>query len=176
MNATILLGYAEAKWRRPVRASDAGRGPGPFWRGRLGALPGLACERHRAPVQRRHLLYQPGGLEHVPGGSEAVGGDHLGPGGDVVHMDLPDCVRIRQQRRSTFFQRPLFQSTSISFPGASAPSRQAISSMLRVLRENGVLSVLREGSGRRPQVLAFSDLINLCEDREIISEGLHSSE
>jgi Fic family protein len=66
------------------------------------------------------------------------------------------------------FQRPLFRSTDIKLVGGNAPSRQAIATMLRNLRENGILTVLREGSGRRPQILAFSDLINLCEDRAVI--------
>jgi Fic family protein len=66
------------------------------------------------------------------------------------------------------FQKPLFRSTDITLGGGNAPSRQAIAAMLRSLRENGILTVLREGSGRRPQILAFSELINLCEDREII--------
>jgi Fic family protein len=61
------------------------------------------------------------------------------------------------------FERPLFRSTQLKLAGDRAPSRQAIAQMLRVLRENGILTVVREGRGRRPQVLALDSLIDLCE-------------
>jgi len=64
------------------------------------------------------------------------------------------------------FERPLFQSTHLRLVGNRAPSRQAVSQMLRVLREHGVLTVVREGRGRRAQVLALTSLIDLCEAEE----------
>ena len=66
------------------------------------------------------------------------------------------------------FQRPVFRSSDISFKDDHAPSRQAISQLLRTLRTHGIVKVLREGSGRRPQVLVFSDLINLCEGGDVL--------
>jgi Fic family protein len=65
------------------------------------------------------------------------------------------------------FQKPLFRSTDIKLAGGNTPSRQAVATMLRALRENKILTVLREGSGRRPQILAFSELINLGEDQAV---------
>ncbi len=65
------------------------------------------------------------------------------------------------------FEQPLFHSTHIKFPDDSGPSRQAIAGLLRKLREAGILKVLSEGGGRRPHVLAFAELINLCEDKNI---------
>jgi cell filamentation protein, protein adenylyltransferase len=66
------------------------------------------------------------------------------------------------------FERPIFQSSHIRFPASTAPSRQAISSLLRTLRDAGILKVIREGRGRRAQGLALAELINLCEGREVI--------
>ena len=66
------------------------------------------------------------------------------------------------------FEQPLFQSTDLKFPGDHAPSRQAISHLLRVFRENDILQIVREGRGRRPQILAFSELINLCEGKTVV--------
>ncbi len=65
------------------------------------------------------------------------------------------------------FERPLFQSTHLKFGEGLAPSRQAIFSLLRVLRDDGILKVVREGRGRRAQVLALASLINLCEGAEV---------
>lgn len=65
------------------------------------------------------------------------------------------------------FQRPLFKSTDIKFASDQTPTRQAIAHLLRVLRDNGILKVIREGRGRKAQVLAFADLLNLCEGKEV---------
>ena len=53
-------------------------------------------------------------------------------------------------------------------PGRTHPSRQAIAQLLRVLREANILKVVREGSGRRAQVLALAELINLAEGKPVI--------
>lgn len=64
------------------------------------------------------------------------------------------------------FEKPLFQASSLRFPGERQPTRQAISHLLRLLREDGILTIAREGAGRRPQVLAFAELLNLCEGND----------
>lgn len=61
------------------------------------------------------------------------------------------------------FEQPLFKASSLAIPGEYRPTRQAVSSLLRRLREDGILKVIREGAGRRSQVLAFVELLNLCE-------------
>lgn len=66
------------------------------------------------------------------------------------------------------FQRPVFQSSHVQLPVTPKPSRQAIANLLRILRDAGILKVIREGRGRRAQGLALPDLINLCEGREVI--------
>lgn len=65
------------------------------------------------------------------------------------------------------FERPLFQSTDLKLPGDHSLSRQGLTNLLRVLRENGILKVVRMARGRRPQALAFAELINLCEGKEV---------
>ena len=65
------------------------------------------------------------------------------------------------------FKLPIFQSNVFNSI-AGMPSKPAISGILGKLREAGLLKVVRSGSGRRPQVLALADLINLCEGRAII--------
>jgi len=66
------------------------------------------------------------------------------------------------------FETPVFPSTHVRLPGRTHPSRQAIAQLLRVLREANILKVVREGSGRRAQVLALAELINLAEGKTVI--------
>jgi cell filamentation protein, protein adenylyltransferase len=65
------------------------------------------------------------------------------------------------------FARPIFQSNSLRFSDPR-PSRQAVSSYLRKLREAGILKVVSEGGGRRGQVLALHELVNLCEGKKTV--------
>lgn len=65
------------------------------------------------------------------------------------------------------FERPLFQTGHLTFTRDPQPSRQAVANLVRILRDKGILKVVREGSGRRGQVLAFAELINLCEDKTV---------
>jgi Fic family protein len=82
-------------------------------------------------------------------------------------------VRVIELTRSQYaiplldqlFARPIFQSTHIRIGTRKQPSRQSIAQLLRTLREAGILHVLREGSGRRAQILAFADLLDVAEGR-----------
>ena len=65
------------------------------------------------------------------------------------------------------FARPVFQSTHVRLATKARPSRQAIALLLRTLRKDGILQVLREGSGRRAQILAFVGLLNLAEGKKV---------
>jgi len=67
----------------------------------------------------------------------------------------------------SFFRTPIFTAPTL-MNKKSMPSKQAIMHILKLLREAGILKVIREGSGRRPQVLALANLINLCEGKEVI--------
>jgi Fic family protein len=66
------------------------------------------------------------------------------------------------------FERPIFKSNSIkSLP--NTPTKATITGLLNTLKEAGILVVIRASSGRRPQILAFPKLLNLCEGSDVIS-------
>lgn len=64
------------------------------------------------------------------------------------------------------FERPLFGSGMLRFP--DAPSRQVVSGLLRQLRDNGILKVVRDARGRRSQILALAELVDICEREEAV--------
>jgi len=61
------------------------------------------------------------------------------------------------------FVQPIFQPPSfiqdVQIPGATARR------IVRLLRENGMLRELQPASGRRPAILAFSELLNIAEGK-----------
>lgn len=65
------------------------------------------------------------------------------------------------------FTRPILRSTDL-IGRPEMPSTPMVHRMLAQLRTAGVLKLLREKSGPKPQVLALAQLINLCEGREVI--------
>lgn len=65
------------------------------------------------------------------------------------------------------FKQPVFRS-KIFDQLPSMPTKAAIFTLLNKLKEGGILQVLRKGSGRRPQVMALIELINLCEGRSVL--------
>jgi Fic family protein len=65
-----------------------------------------------------------------------------------------------------FFVQPIFRSSDLT-TRKDMPSVPMVMVMLKNLRQAGVLKVIREGSGRRAQVLALAELINLCEGRKV---------
>ena len=92
-------------------------------------------------------------------------------------MDLYERLKVRvlELTRSQYavpmldvlFARPILRSSDFeSQPGM--PSKQMIMSMVGKLKQDNILKVVREGSGRRPQVLALTELINLCEGQTAI--------
>lgn len=66
------------------------------------------------------------------------------------------------------FSRPIFSTTHF-VEGAGIP-RETAHRMLRVLRgeEARILRTIREGSGRRPAILAFPELLNIAEGRRVL--------
>lgn len=65
------------------------------------------------------------------------------------------------------FEFPIFPSNSLKrLP--NNPTHATILALLNKLKKAGILKVLSESSGRRPQTLAFTELINLCEGEEIV--------
>lgn len=43
-----------------------------------------------------------------------------------------------------------------------------IMNMLARLIKAGIIKVIRDGSGRRPQILALAELMNICEGRNVV--------
>lgn len=65
------------------------------------------------------------------------------------------------------FEQPVFQPVLLE-KMEDMPSKPMIMAMTNRLRGARILKVLREGRGRRPQVLALAELINLCEGQEVL--------
>lgn len=65
------------------------------------------------------------------------------------------------------FRHPIFSSTSLT-ADETMPSKPMVMNLLKRLRDAGILTVVREGSGRRPQILALRELVNLCEGKAVI--------
>jgi Fic family protein len=64
------------------------------------------------------------------------------------------------------FSRPVFSSSHF-INRANIPKDSAVR-ILRILRDAEILRVLRQGSGRKPAVFAFSKLINCAEGRDVL--------
>lgn len=63
-----------------------------------------------------------------------------------------------------FFSRPIFVASDfVARAGIPEPTARRI---LRLVRESGLLRDLRPASGQRPAVLAFPELLNICEGRD----------
>jgi Fic family protein len=65
------------------------------------------------------------------------------------------------------FAQPILSSTMLVNDPAM-PTRPMVMTLLRKLREAGILAVVREGRGRRAQVLALVELIRLCEGTDVV--------
>jgi Fic family protein len=63
------------------------------------------------------------------------------------------------------FDRPVFQTSHLKFEGRV--TRATVSGLLKTLREAHIIKVVRKGSGPQGTVYAFSELLNICEGREV---------
>jgi Fic family protein len=64
-----------------------------------------------------------------------------------------------------FFAQPIFRTSDfVASAGIPKPTANRI---VRELRETGMLLELKPASGRRPAVLAFSELLNIAEGRDV---------
>jgi len=64
------------------------------------------------------------------------------------------------------FDRPIFRTTDfVRTTGIHKPTAMGL---LRQLKTTGILRELRPGSGRRPAVLCFSELINIAEGKNVL--------
>lgn len=65
------------------------------------------------------------------------------------------------------FARPVFTSSDFTRK-AGMPSKPMIANLIGKLKTAGILKVIRKGSGRRPQIFALPELLNLCEGKKVI--------
>jgi Fic family protein len=65
------------------------------------------------------------------------------------------------------FLRPVIRSSEFA-AYKSMPSKPMIGSMLSALKKDGILKTIRASSGRRSEILAFAELINLAEGKKVI--------
>ena len=63
------------------------------------------------------------------------------------------------------FYRPIF-SASTFYTEANVPEHSA-RKILKILRENAFFKILRETKGRQPAILAFRELLNIAEVRQV---------
>ena len=68
------------------------------------------------------------------------------------------------------FEQPILKSSALDGrPGM--PSKPMVMALLAKLKQEKILRVIRPGSGRRAQILLFSDLIDLCEASTVRHKG-----
>ena len=65
------------------------------------------------------------------------------------------------------FAQPVFASSAL-FGQPDLPTKPAVTKLLNQLRKAGILKQLRPSSGRRAQVLALHELVNLCEGKRVL--------
>lgn len=63
------------------------------------------------------------------------------------------------------FSRPIFKSTD--FTGNKEIPAPTAKRIITLLRDNGMLITIREGSGRRASIYAFKELINVAEGKKV---------
>jgi Fic family protein len=64
------------------------------------------------------------------------------------------------------FDRPIFQTSD--FVKRTGIPKQTAMPMLRQIKDAGILTTLREASGRRSTIYAFKSLLNTAEGKEIV--------
>ena len=64
------------------------------------------------------------------------------------------------------FKQPIFPS-NIFNDLDGMPSKPSIIALLNKMKNGSVLSTIRKGAGRRPQILALGELLNICEDKDL---------
>ena len=85
-----------------------------------------------------------------------------------MKQQISDLTRSQYALKvlDALFDRPIFESSD--FVERSGIPKNTALPFLRKLREAGILRLLREKSGRRSAVLAFSELLNCAEGRKIL--------
>ena len=65
------------------------------------------------------------------------------------------------------FEKPVLRSSDLT-AREGMPSKPMVMNLLGKLKKGGILKVVNEGSGQRAQVLAFAELIDLCEGKKAL--------
>jgi len=65
------------------------------------------------------------------------------------------------------FDQPIFQSSQLT-RYKHMPSVPTVMQMLGRLRKAGILKTVRKGRGRRAEIFAFVELLNLCEGKRVM--------
>lgn len=65
------------------------------------------------------------------------------------------------------FDQPIFTSSLLQ-SRAGMPGLPMIMNMLGKLKKAGIVTVLRESRGRRAQILALAELLNICEGKKLL--------
>ncbi len=87
---------------------------------------------------------------------------------DRVTARVVDLTHSQHAVRAVdfMFRHPIFASTH--FAAESQIPRPTAMRILTLLRDSGLVRVMRSGRGRRVGIFAFSDLLNIAEGREAI--------
>jgi Fic family protein len=64
-----------------------------------------------------------------------------------------------------FFDRPIFKTSD--FVNSGGIPKPTASRIIRVLRDEGMLKELRPARGRRPAIVAFTELLNIAEGQQV---------
>ncbi|MBL8587083.1 MAG: Fic family protein [Methylobacteriaceae bacterium] len=85
-----------------------------------------------------------------------------------IQQQVADLTRSQFAPRavSFMFARPIFSSSH--FVDKADIPRETAHRILRVLRDDGVLTALRQGAGRRASIYAFPELLNIAEGRTFL--------
>jgi len=90
---------------------------------------------------------------------------------DLYNNLKEDIITLTHSRYAVplldgLFDQPIFTSSRLqSRPGM--PSMPMVMNMLGKLKKAGIVTVLREGRGRSPQILALGKLLNICEGSQL---------
>jgi Fic family protein len=79
---------------------------------------------------------------------------------DITHSQYSPTIL------DALFDRPIFQVPD--FITRSQIPKPTAATVIKKLKDAGILVTLRESSGRRPAILAFSDLVNQAEGRIVL--------
>jgi Fic family protein len=64
------------------------------------------------------------------------------------------------------FAQPVFQISQLTWK--NMPTRPMLNMLITKLKDAGILKVLRQGSGRRGQVLVLAELVNIAEGKKVV--------